>query len=242
MERESNTDNALEIYYIRYLQEIRGVKDSTVKHYQDALKHISNFLIQNGKLKSSIFEIQDLDTLEVLKGFLYTNPDFLALDKRGHQMYSAGFNNYYRFASGDEFIKLDRKIKLLDIAVPAGKQQAVVNKGWRRSSIIKNQVIESANYHCEVALDHLTFTAKNTNHPYMEGHHILPMKIQDKFSSSLDVYANIVCVCPICHRLLHYGVESEKKIVVDKIYAERADRLASSGIKIGKEEFEKLVI
>ncbi len=25
---------------------------------------------------------------------------------------------------------------------------------------------------------------------------------------SLDVYANIICLCPICHRLLHYGLKA----------------------------------
>lgn len=64
---------------------------------------------------------------------------------------------------------------------------------------------------------------------------------KDKFINSLDVYANVICLCPTCHRLLHYGVESEKKNVIDKIYYDRADRLAVCGIKIGKKEFESLI-
>ena len=68
------------------------------------------------------------------------------------------------------------------------------------------QSIESAKYECEINSKHKTFTAKSTGMPYMEGHHMLPMKYQDRFKSSLDVYANIICLCPICHRLLHYGV------------------------------------
>jgi len=76
----------------------------------------------------------------------------------------------------------------------------------------------------------------------MEGNHAVSMKYQDKFDHSLDVYANVVCLCPICHRLLHYGVETEKNTVLDKIYYERADRLDASGIRIGKDDFKKLVI
>ena len=72
----------------------------------------------------------------------------------------------------------------------------------------------------------------------MEGHHALPMRYQERFKNSLDVYANVVCLCPTCHRLLHYGIASEKIDVVDKIYYDRADRLAACGIKIGKTEFE----
>ena len=76
----------------------------------------------------------------------------------------------------------------------------------------------------------------------MEGHHVLPMKYQHKFTKSLDVYANIICLCPICHRLLHYGIDTEKEGILDRIYYERSDRLATSGIKISKKEFKNLVI
>lgn len=89
--------------------------------------------------------------------------------------------------------------------------------------------MEAAGYKCEINSEHTTFTAKSTGHPYMEGHHVVPLKFQNKFSKNLDIYANVVCLCPVCHRLLHYGVEREKQIAVDKIYYERADRLAASG-------------
>lgn len=77
---------------------------------------------------------------------------------------------------------------------------------------------------------------------YMEGHHAIPMKFQDKFNYSIDIYANIVCLCPICHRLLHYGIASEKDKVLNKIYSARADRLAACGIRIGKADFKELVM
>ena len=41
---------------------------------------------------------------------------------------------------------------------------------------------------------------------------LIPMKKQQTFSTSLDVYANVVCLCPVCHRLLHYGLDDNKKI------------------------------
>ena len=76
----------------------------------------------------------------------------------------------------------------------------------------------------------------------MEGHHMLPMRYQDKFKNSLDVYANIICLYPICHRLLHYGAETEKKNIIDKIYYDMADRLATSGIEISKADFHRMLI
>lgn len=56
-------------YYIKYLKEIRNVSDSTVKHYQDALRYISKYLVQKEKLKQTVYEIQDLGELEIIKRF-----------------------------------------------------------------------------------------------------------------------------------------------------------------------------
>ena len=97
-----------------------------------------------------------------------------------------------------------------------------------------------AHYMCEMDQNHTTFTSAATGQQYMEGHHAIPIKCQNEFKVSLDVYANIVCLCPICHRLLHYGMDSEKRIVLYKVYNGRADRLAKSGIKLSKEEFVKV--
>lgn len=229
-------------YYIKYLKNIRKVSDSTVKHYQEALRYISKYLIQKEKLSQNIYEIQDIGELEIVKTFLYNDLDFIDLDKRGHQMYSAGFNNYYRFASGQGFTNIRQQIGVMDMEVPAAQKKTSKMETWTRSTIIKIQSIEAAGYQCEVNPEHHTFTAKSSGQPYMEGHHALPIRLQEKFDTSLDVYANIVCLCPICHRLLHYGVDSEKTSVVDRIYYDRADRLASSGIKISRLDFGRLVI
>lgn len=229
-------------YYVKYLKEIRKVSDSSVRHYQDALRYISKYLVQKEKLKQSVYEVQDIGELEIIRTYLYSDADFMALDKRGHQMYSAGFNNYYKFASGEGFTDIHKQIELLDTEVPVADKTTTVNTSWKRSSIIKIQSIESAGYLCEINSEHTTFTARSTGKQYMEGHHILPMKIQDKFNKSLDVYANVICLCPICHRMLHYGIEAEKNTVLDKIYFDRADRLASSGLAIGKSDFKALVV
>ena len=232
----------LMMYYAKYLKEIRGVSDSTVKHYQGALKHISRYLVKKEKLKETVYEIQNIESLECIREYLYTDPEFLALDNRGHQMYSAGLNNYYKFAEGVGFYNIDNQIQVMDMEVPVKEKYTYSSYTWRRSSIIKMQSIKAAGYRCEIDETHKSFTAKSTGRPYMEGHHALSMKYQNRFSKSLDVYANIICLCPICHRLLHYGIEEEKETVLDKIYFDRSKRLTACGIKISKEEFKKLAM
>lgn len=228
-------------YYMEYLKKIRKVSDSTIRHYQQAMQSISRLLVDKEKIKQSIYEIQNLDELEIIRNYLYSEADFIELDTRGHRMYSAGLNNYFKFATGKEFKNIHYHMELMDIEIPVTSKSVIATEKWKRSSIIKLQSIESAKYECEINSKHKTFTAKSTGMPYMEGHHMLPMKYQDRFKSSLDVYANIICLCPICHRLLHYGVTSEKISVINKMYYDRSDRLAASGIKIGKSEFESLI-
>ena len=38
-------------YYVKYLKEIRKVSDSSVKHYQDALRYTSKYLVQSESWK-----------------------------------------------------------------------------------------------------------------------------------------------------------------------------------------------
>lgn len=47
----------LMMYYIKYLKEICKVSDSSVKHYQDALRYIFKYLVQKNMLQKSVYEI-----------------------------------------------------------------------------------------------------------------------------------------------------------------------------------------
>ncbi|WP_310603605.1 HNH endonuclease [Anaerosporobacter sp.] len=231
----------LKEYFIRYLKIIKK-KDSTVNHYIGALDYITRFLIQREKIHQSIYEITDIGELQIIRTYLKNDVDFLALDRRGHQMYSAGLNNYLRFATGEGFGNMHDEIQNLDIELPVKEIARTEISSRKRSNIIKTQAIESAGYLCEMDICHRTFTAKSTGNQYMEGHHAIPMKVQESFKTSLDVYANIVCLCPICHRMLHYGIDDEKKVLINQIYYKRADRLANSGIKLTLESFEILAV
>lgn len=76
----------------------------------------------------------------------------------------------------------------------------------------------------------------------MEGHHLIAMQKQGLFQVGLDVYANIVCLCPLCHRRLHYATEDQKRPSLFQLYELRKDRLAHSGIKLSKEEFLEMTV
>lgn len=239
-----NTDRQLILqkYYSRYLVEIRNSSPSTVRHYLNALKKISEILKEMELLDTSIYEIMDLRELSEIRKALFADPVFVAKDSRGNRMYSAGFNNYYRFASGEGFTddmstESKNPIRLMDIPITAGKPYIMTHVEWSRSNILREQVLSIARHTCEIDRSHQSFIAEKTNNAYMEGHHAIPMKNQPQFKNSLDVYANIICLCPICHRRIHYGLKKDRVHMMSMLYESRADRLAKSGIRLSREEF-----
>ncbi len=99
-----------------------------------------------------------------------------------------------------------------------------------------------ADFKCEIDNKHMTFIAENTGKPYMEGHHAIPISLQDHFEHSLDVYANIICMCPICHKKIHYGLKKEKTKMLAQIYEMRSERYSKSGLEISRKEFTQVAL
>lgn len=239
---KDNPDSILKEYYARYLMNVRNLKMSSVRHYFDALNNISRRLKDKKLVKRDIYEIGDLKQLLEIREVLFADPDFIELNERGKRMYSAGLNNYCRFASGQEFQKAKEKIIFLDIPVEPESAVVLEKNTWKRSGIMRTQAIELADYSCEIDGQHESFIAERNKKPYMEGHHAIPMKLQPKFDKSLDVYANIICLCPICHRKIHYGLLEDRQQMMGKIYEDRSERLVHCGIKLSKQEFTQLIV
>lgn len=116
------------------------------------------------------------------------------------------------------------------------------NKAERTLNVIERNPAKAkgalllSNYKCNINSNHESFISRN-NHPYMEAHHLIPISAQDDFNVSLDVDANIVCLCPNCHKKLHYGNNIKDDLY--KLYSSRKELLKESGIDISFEELLK---
>ncbi len=239
---DNSRSSALKEYYSKYLVEVRNLKKSTVLHYYDALNNISRRLRDKKLLQTDIYEVMELDYLLDLRNILYSDPEFLDADARGNRMYSAGLNNYIRFAEGDSIISSQEQMCKMDIPITPEKPIVIEQTIWKRSNILRTQAIQFADNKCEFDSTHSSFIAEKDHKPYMEGHHALPMKLQNRFENSLDIYANIVCLCPLCHKRIHYGLKDDRIELVSKIYDTRISRLSASGICIGKQDFISLAV
>lgn len=92
--------------------------------------------------------------------------------------------------------------------------------------------IDRAGYSCEVDRGHTTFISEKNGRPFMEAHHLVPMMYQGLYESPLDVPENIVCLCPNCHRAIHYSVKSHRGYLLNQLHDKRGEILGTSREKL----------
>lgn len=109
-------------------------------------------------------------------------------------------------------------------------------KIYPRNLAYAKKALEEASFSCEVDNTHKTFFSRATNEQYMEAHHLIPLQFQEEFLYSLDIPANIVSVCPTCHRKLHFGFIEDKKEILKKLLERKNAKLKEFGIVINEDE------
>ncbi len=90
--------------------------------------------------------------------------------------------------------------------------------------------MELANYNCEMNCNHKTFTCVSGKHQYLECHHIIPLNAQKDFIHiKLDSMFNMIAICPLCHRKVHYAVKEEKEKLFIQMYQKRKNEMLKYG-------------
>ncbi|WP_214776036.1 DUF3578 domain-containing protein [Exiguobacterium sp. s37] len=90
-----------------------------------------------------------------------------------------------------------------------------------------------ANYTCELDENHETFLSKSSGQKYAEAHHFVGISNHPKFPEvDLDRAANIVCLCPNCHRKIHYGEDEVRLPMIESLFAKVKERLEQVGIEV----------
>ncbi len=228
-------------YYGRYIKDVLKLRESTVNHYLGAISALNRILRDNQYPIFDLYHVSTKENLEDIELFLDQNEEYRGLNYRGNNMYSAALHNLMKFASAQMF-QGSEIFESLDLPVEVAEPTLTLVSTDKRRSIIKDQVIHASRFSCECDLAHTSFTSKATLRRYVEGHHLIPLQRQALFPYSLDVYANVVSLCPNCHRLLHLAIKAEKKYYLDKLFESRKVRLVSSGIDISHKEFLRLTL
>lgn len=159
------------------------------------------------------------------------------LYKEGYNKSKVNGNGYKIDRNEDDEFKIVTSVfdEDFESIVPEYSPVSVGSKNNKETTSFKRDIRKArkaltlANFQCEINKDHITFLTKYKK-PYMEAHHLIPLGSQDKFKYSLDVDANIVCLCPTCHRMLHYGDNTQ--FLIKELYNNRIEFLKLSGIGI----------
>lgn len=104
--------------------------------------------------------------------------------------------------------------------------------GYQRNPTVAAYALKQAGFTCEIDKSHKTFISSAKGLAYVEAHHLVPMSQQSQYAWSLDISANIVALCPLCHRLLHHARPADKKPKLLKLFGERKRRLIEKGITL----------
>lgn len=215
---------------------------STINKYASAITTISRELTNYTGVSIDIYDIIDSMEIDRLKEQYLKIDDLREKDKRGNRMYTSSLVWYKKYledyqssnpliqgSSNEYSIVYEKKIKGAFIISEGIKQ-------WKRDRAIVDRCIEFSSNKCEYDHMHEYFISNKTGKNYVEGHHLIPMKYQENFEYSLDVEANVVSLCVVCHKILHLGRIEDKVKIISRLYNLKKNLLQLSGLKISLNE------
>ncbi|MDR2833561.1 MAG: HNH endonuclease [Streptococcaceae bacterium] len=230
----------------------KGYQNSSIDKYSNqANKKILK------EINVDFYEIENLDELAVL--LLDVRELEKYMSKSPNRMYSAAISNYIKFKS--EFIDLldtkedinygsdieaiivtkeDRLPRYNNQPQPPSKLIKGKTTQFKRNSQVGADAIILANYKCQINPNHKFFISRRTNKNYVEAHHLIPIAYQALFTNGIDVVENISALCPVCHRLIHYGVNEERNLLINQLHTTFENRLSVVGIEIKKKDLLEL--
>ncbi len=221
-----------------------GWSKSTVNHYAGAIKTISNELYNLDLIDCDIYLIKDIKTVNSLLELYLSIDELEKKDIRGNRMYSNAIKRYVEFFSSLSFNEnISKDTSRYDTIEDSPQTKnintdIIIQKKVNRDSKVSGNAIVNTGYKCEYDPNHYFFHSRSTNRAYVEAHHLIPMSAYDDFDYGIDVQANVISLCVVCHKKLHHATIEEKLDILRDLYNKRSERLEKCNIKI---TFENLV-
>lgn len=240
-----------ELEFEIWIKESRNLAEYTIKRYVGAPLILDKWLKETGYNYPPIYTINAVSVIGEIQGL----EEFKAKNSRGGNMYGAALNHYKKFLAYKEnelkedtdeivynnnveieLLKIDIKsLQITDYKEQIPKEIVKGTSYFKRNPKKSAEAIAISNFLCEADKSHKSFISKKTGKNYCEGHHLIPISEQKNYNFSLDVHANIVSVCPNCHRILHHGIKEQKAHLLEFLLNERQERLEKCGIFINLE-------
>lgn len=142
----------------------------------------------------------------------------------------------------EQIQEAENEVVLFDTSKqPPSYNNGISGRTVAKKAYISKQVLKEAKFKCAFDESHETFLT-NKGYPYMEGHHLIPCTTSNseqfwtKYVRNIDCVENIICLCPTCHRRIHFGSKDEKENIIRYLYKKQIPLLHSAGIDIPIDE------
>lgn len=182
---------------------------------------------------SSNVTIENMRRIQAMTSFIMVN------QQKG-RFYNAALEGYFNFVSlrNPQIItrhntgsKLKKDTQNNGIPVYKSKREQVTSYYYPRDQRFALIAMKNNNWQCFFNNKHELFK-KDDGTPYLEAHHIIPMKYYGEFSVSIDQPCNIVPLCPNCHRKIHYAQKSARDKMIRSLFSHRVNDLKKHHINI----------
>lgn len=229
-----------------------GTSAKASSYYRYLIRLILGLENELGIVVNNMYDEYVVEKLEQIS---YSS-EFVKFNRRKNHFYSATIRCYRSFLSYLILLqeeKTDLEINLASNIIDNNSDREIIqNSRDKKEKVLVNnikiyprsvyEVILSkqiSEWKCEMNAEHETFINSSNNKPYMEAHHLIPMSKQGNFAKSIDFAENIVCLCPNCHRKIHYAEAEVKKQMIFELFEKRKKKYPLYSIKISLEQLFK---
>lgn len=81
-----------------YMRNVRGLSEGSIRNYVTGIQTINDILQKNKFRLLTVFAAECFEDLDDIKDFLEHNSEYHTKNTVEHNMYSASFKHFYRFA------------------------------------------------------------------------------------------------------------------------------------------------
>ena len=218
-DEETNSD-----YPLRYFFENIEYVDISMEQFNETIGYKTNFIPRSFML---IREEYLDDATNFLNNFKLNAYD----DEIENEVYQK------------DIYKLNSSSNKNKIRTPQFKKDLIEKNGGKyypRNLSFAKEALERDNYKCMLNEIHITFKMKSIGKNYVEAHHLIPLKYYEDFDNSLDVPANIISLCPNCHRMIHLGEKNDISNAIEILYEKQKKSLLQFGLDVSLKELEYL--
>lgn len=210
-------------------------KSNKALSYKNSLaKILVNYNQIYGKLPEDPSSNETIENMKEIQNL----PRFISVNRQTGRFYNAALEGYFNFVALRNSQVITKKLRrpypkkyTQSKRIPVYEKEQITSYYYPRDQRLALAAMKANNWQCFFNKKHKLFK-KDNGTPYLEAHHIIPMKYYGDFNISIDQICNIVPLCPNCHRKIHHARKRDRNKMIKTLYKHRGNMLKKNHIDI----------